>query len=100
MNRLNGLKKYYHQFERSNHIEKLTELTKEINFKMSIHVSAVGGLNNEEYSKYWIQMGDLLQFFLKNWLDYTLVSWQSEVIYFLISIHSMHMLPITYDKII
>lgn len=79
MNRLSGIKKYYHQYERSKHIEKLAELTKETNSVISTSISAVAAPNSDTAANYSVLVGDVLKNFLKNWLDYALESWQSEV---------------------
>lgn len=86
MNRLSGLKKYYHQYERSKHLEKLAELTKETNQVISTSIST---LNNEAGGNYSVLVGDLLKNFLNNWLEYAMESWQSEVIFLIFPIHQL-----------
>lgn len=79
MNRLNGLKKYYHQYERNKHIEKLLNMTKDTNFTISTSISAKLESNNATDPSYSILVGDLIKNFLKNWLDYIIESWHIEV---------------------
>lgn len=83
MNRLNELKKYYHQCEKAKHIEKLGELNKETNSLISSSLSTVAssGTTAEASSNYATLVGDLIKNFLKSWLDHALESWQSEVTY-------------------
>ena len=82
MDRLNELKKYYHQCEKAKHIEKLGELNKDTNSLISSSLSTVvaaGVASNEANANYSTLVGDLIKNFLKTWLDHALESWQSEV---------------------
>lgn len=80
MNRLNELKKYYHQCEKAKHIEKLAELTQETNSVIQSSISNVVAANSEvAASNYSVLVGDLLKNFLKSWLDHAIETWQNEV---------------------
>jgi hypothetical protein len=78
MNRLNELKKYYYQCEKAKMFEKISEQTKETNSTISASNSVVFSVN-ESTSNYSCLIGDALKNLLKNWLDYSIETWQNEV---------------------